>query len=215
MSVDLTNTFRDRAKRQQDNEELLGLQSEAVAGRQLKAGALSRHHKEVAERTRKQQEKSDDIFYVLLDQLGEYADNIERGFVDKYGENYAEYFAMKYLDEEERVGLKTAEEKIDAILEKYFENGKLKPEYADSEDASELQDLYNMREARKLAAESNLKGDTPEMREKVDAFAKEANVFEINEFHQNAESATAREKVAEVSDAKVEAQAKISLDGVF
>lgn len=148
MSVDLTNTFRDRVKRQQDNEELLGLQSEAVAGRQLKAGALSRHHKEVAERTRKQQEKSDDIFYVLLDQLQNTIDAAENALRDRYGEDYVNAMANKYGIETDG---KTEEELRQELIEELS-----KDKYKDDKIAQkDLAELRTIEEAENLKLKVN------------------------------------------------------------
>lgn len=151
-------------------------------------------------------------FIVLMSQLQDYVDHLEQGFIDKYGEDYAIDFAIKYLSEEEREGLKTDKEKIDAIIEKYFENGKLKPEHADSEDAKELHEIYKWHETNEIIDKANRIGDTPEMKKELVAFRQTSSVFANTQLHENIKDITEQQKTA---DAVKNHNLEVKIAGAF
>lgn len=142
---------------ERDNAVLLGLGGSVESSNKDQLYASRNDEITKQEKERAQVRNSDILFLALLDSINDRIADLDKEMASlseelkaKYGEDYIEGMASTFLSEKEREGLKTDEERLKALADKFLDDdGKIKPEYADRPEAKYV---------RSWAEKENLQG---------------------------------------------------------
>lgn len=152
------------------NAEDMGMLSESVAGLQKRGMGLAKLIAE-SQDVAKRKEKASTNDLVLLDLLNQHLAPIERALADKYGENFIEKMAEKYLDAETIDQINDIEDPAErkaafrAELARRHQNGGIVIEEADViEWLDRYNDFTNDEQAKLDAAQKNGLDGTEDLR---------------------------------------------------
>lgn len=180
-----------------DDYELINLEI-AVANGQLNANQVSKMMNQartgtaMRESTAEKRKKEDSLrnYIRLMDNIENYADGLEQGLIDKYGEGYRQSILERALTQEEREGL-NEDEQLARAYEKYLdEDGNVKPEFENDEVAQDLAKMYELDYARELAKALNENPDDPELISAAERLRETGTQDQISLFNLNCEDIT-------------------------
>lgn len=132
----------------------------------------------VAEEKRKRS-TDDAVFYALLDDMRQRLDELEarmakqyKTLQQKYGDNVIDGMVNTYLTDEEKAGLQTEKDKMNALAKKFLNpDGTIKEKYKDLDEAKYVRDWYEAETLRPIVAKYEGRNDlsADEKREVYDA----------------------------------------------
>jgi len=129
----------------------------------------------------------------------------------KYGDDVIGGMAQTFLTEEERAGLKTDEEIMRALADKFLdENGNIKPEYKDTEEAKYVQSWNEAQKLKPVIAQYEGRNNlTQQERADIIEVAKEANLAEQESMYLQSANDELKDTVAQVVDEnRIESEVK-------
>jgi|GEM_PF-6595929 len=177
MSVDLTGIF-DASRKLPTGEvleklrqnyyieaKMRGSDDPSIGG--LNINTNGRHDTAALDEKKRKQSAGDVIFYALLDDMRQRLTDLEASMAErykllqeKYGDNVIDGMVDTYLTDEEKAGLETEEDKIEALAKKFLNpDGTIKDEYKHLEEAKYVKDWKEAQKLRPIVAKYEGRND--------------------------------------------------------
>lgn len=210
----------------QENMVLLGQGAGNIAGVIERGAASVRSTQDISNRLKQQSKRTFDtqMMLSLLDQqiafLGDRIAEAEKGFVEKYGDAWAEELALEILDPDE-IPEKEATETIEEYRERLKplliermldENGEIKPEYKDhpkyGEFADWAKDQHDMRPLLEGRAKiDEIQNDPSRSEAEKDADTREVlDGMNLQELEESYENETLNNSAQAIAQAEIDAR---------